>query len=91
MKHNTQVDFLGRRRLYFSGIILCIFVWPGDVFYRNIDEEIHVKPSAQKNDLQTFCLQATEGIKEAFEEKTKQSAAHYESSKVIYNSSFIIH
>lgn len=44
-----------------------------------------------KNDLQTFCLQATEGIKEAFEEKTKQSAAHYESSKVIYNSSFIIH
>lgn len=63
VKHNTQVDFLGRRRLYFSGIILCIFDWPGDVFYRNIDEEIHVKPSAQKMICRLFACRQLKGLK----------------------------
>lgn len=73
-----------------SGIILRIFDLLENVFYRSIDKEIHIKPSAQEITCK-LCLQETKGIKEAFEEKSKLFTAHYNSGKVIYNSCLIIH
>lgn len=63
MKCNTQVDFLGGTVIIISGIILCIFAWPEDLFYRSIDKESHVKPSAQEMVCRLFALRQLRGLK----------------------------
>lgn len=57
--------------------------------FSSIERKVHVKAAAGDMICRLFVSQATDAIKEAFEEKRKLSAARYESGGVTYNTRLI--